>query len=181
MLWLTVSHKDLNPLSKSDCPQQSHLSQNGTIWQTKGITNPLISDFWGCFLPQKNHCIGRRDGIRWFTTPAPAAGSAEQIASPISSVMQPQGGAANLSSPPRPSVAMVFHTVSEQTRSLWCLTPDLCMQPICFPFTSLCLHLSSLCFPCSLFFPQNKQDLSDSGVVLFSSRNFPMSSFLLMK
>lgn len=138
MLWLVVSCRDLHPLSKSDCPQESHLSQNGTIWQTKGITNPFISDFCGYFLPQKKQCIGWRDGICWFTTPAPAAGSAEQIASPIPSVIQPQGGAANLSSPPRPLVAMVFHTVSEQTRSLWCLTPDLCNQ---------CVFLSPL-FAC---------------------------------
>lgn len=44
MLLLIVSGRDLNP-SLSGCPKQSHLSQNGTIWQTKGMTNPLISDF----------------------------------------------------------------------------------------------------------------------------------------
>lgn len=57
MLWLIVSHRDLNPLSKSDCPQQSHLSQNGTIWQNKGITNPFTSNYWGCFLPQKKNSL----------------------------------------------------------------------------------------------------------------------------
>lgn len=85
----------------------------------------------------------------------------------ISSVIQPQGGATNLSSLPWPPVAMVFHIVSERTRSFWRLTPDPCMQPICFPFTSLRLHLSSLCFQYSLFFPQNKQELSDCYFCVF--------------
>lgn len=52
-----VSRRDLNPLSKSDCPQQSHLSQNGTIWQRKGITNPFISDYWGCFFASEKNSV----------------------------------------------------------------------------------------------------------------------------
>lgn len=57
--------------------------------------------------------------------------------------------------------------------------PDLCMQPICFPFTSLPLRLSSPRFRYALLLPQNKQYLPDYHFGVRVSSSEGLSSLFL--